>query len=136
MAALPTIKLINREDLKDAPDWIERLLTPLNQFMGATYTALRTLTFQQNIRSSVRELRFDTPADYTTGGFPELEFDTGIGVKAIGVQMLQIWVHGDTEAVITGAPVPNWIERAGKIKVKYVSGLENSTKYTARFLVF
>lgn len=137
MATLPTIKQVTREDLREAPDWIERLLNPLNQFMASVYQALNgALTFGTNIRGSVRELRFNTSATYDTGDFTPLEFPTGLGgVKAIGCLILQLNESASAETVLTGASVANWTERNGRIAVKYISGLANSTKYTVRFLV-
>lgn len=136
MAALPTIKQVTREDLREAPDWIERLLTPLNQFMASVFQALNgDLTFGTNIRASIRELRFNTSATYSTGDFPELAFASGLKVKANGCLILQLNESTDPEEPLTGASVANWIERNGRIVVKYISGLENSKKYTVRFLV-
>lgn len=136
MAKLPTIKQVTREDLRDAPDWIEKLLTPLNQFMGSVYQALNgDLSIGANVRGSVRELRVTTSATYDTGDFPEVEFASGLNVKATSCQVAQISVFTDPEAVITGGVFAHWAERSGRIVIKYIAGLENSTKYTVRFLV-
>jgi hypothetical protein len=52
MSALPPIKRITREDLKDAPDWINYLLYPLNLFLDSVYGSLnKSLTFDTNILS-------------------------------------------------------------------------------------
>ena len=55
MSALPPIKRITKEDLREAPNWIDRLLIPLNQFFDSVYGALnRNLTFEENIRCQVQ----------------------------------------------------------------------------------
>lgn len=137
MATLPSIRRISREDLKEAPGWIEQLLGPLNLFMGSVYQALSgDITFRQNIRCTIKELRFTTLATYTVGEFTEIVFPTGLGgVKADGVEILQINEVSLLEPVILGAPVPNWIERNGDIHVRYISGLSDSKIYGVRFRV-
>lgn len=56
MTALPPIKRISREDLKDAPEWTNRLLYPLNLFLDSIYGALnKGLTFSENIVSQSQD---------------------------------------------------------------------------------
>ncbi len=40
---LPSQKKILREDLKDAPAWVNGLIGPLNAFMESVYQALKTI---------------------------------------------------------------------------------------------
>lgn len=137
MASLPTIKRVTREDLHEAPDWIERLLIPLNQFMGAVYQALNgDLSIGANVRGSVRTLRVTTSATYTAADdFREVSFDTGLTVKATACLIAHIEKTDDPTDTITGGVSVKWAERAGKIVVSHISGLADSTKYTVRFLV-
>lgn len=133
--ALPAIKRVSREELKGSPDWIEPLLYAINLFMGAVYALLnRGLTFQENIRCVIAERRFTTPADYDTGTFEEFRFSTGLKNKTIGVQVLQIVALDDTP--IVNAPGIIWEEINGEIRVNRITGLENSTRYTARLMAF
>lgn len=65
MANLPKITRIRREDLPDAPGWIEKLLYPLNLFMEGVYQALnKNLTYAENLAAKVVEFEFTTPAAY------------------------------------------------------------------------
>lgn len=135
MAALPPVRRVDRPP--DAPSWLERLLDQINLFMDSVYLALaRNLTFQENIRSNIRELTFTTSGGYDTGTFTPLRFATGLGVKAIGLLVLQLFETSDADEPILEPVVANWNEVNGEIRVKYISGLANSTRYTARFLVF
>ncbi len=138
MANLPSIKLISREDLKEAPSWIERLLSPLNSFMAAVYENLnRGLTFRQNIRCNIKEVRFATPSNYVAAsGFTEIVFATGLRVKADGVILLQLYQTDVARTeFITLATSFDWIELEGEIHVRFIAGLDDSHSYFARFLV-
>lgn len=137
MANLPSIRLISREEIKEAPSWIDKLLSPLNTFMGSVYDALnRNLTFAQNIRCTIKELRFTTEADYVSAdNFAELVFSTGLKVKAFGVTVQQLSKTASPSAVITAPTSIDWTERDGEIHVRFVAGLEDSTAYFIRFLV-
>jgi len=69
MAQLPNQKRILKEDLREAPSWIDKLLYPLNSFMESVYFALnRNLNFQENIASQIYEIEFTTASDYPIPG--------------------------------------------------------------------
>lgn len=56
MAAPLSISRLSREEFKDAPGWIDRLLGWLNQLLEQLAFALnRQLTFEQNIQSQTKE---------------------------------------------------------------------------------
>lgn len=136
MSSLPSIRRLSREDLPGAPSWIEQLLVPLNLFMSSVYDNLNHgLTFPQNIRSSTRELTFSTSATYTTGDFTHLIFASGIPTRVAGVLVLQITEVAAQPDVITGAVTLDWTEDNQGVRVRYVSGLANSKRYTVRLLV-
>jgi hypothetical protein len=134
---LPSIRRIRREDLKDAPDWISLLLYPLNIFMDTLYGGLdRGLTFQENIRSTIKTLELSTPADYATGDFDRTIFDPGLRVQPIGCLLIKIVQVGDNDPLILEPTVPQWALHPEGIQIRYISGLAPSTRYTATFLVF
>lgn len=133
---LPSITRISREDLKEAPGWIDKLLYPINLFMGALHAGLnKNITHSQNIRCVIKDLRLDTPADYSTGGFPDLSFVHGLGVKPFRVSICQINEVVEPVVVMTSSPFAHWVEREGKVIVQYIAGLENSKRYAVRLLV-
>ena len=56
MAKLPTNKRISREDVPEAPAWIEKLLQPINTYFDAIYNAMQgKTTFEENFQSQMKE---------------------------------------------------------------------------------
>jgi len=50
---------IYRKDIAEAPNWLEKLLDPLNRFMDSCTTALRgKLTFYDNVYCETKEFEF------------------------------------------------------------------------------
>lgn len=141
MAKLPNQKRITREDLREAPNWIVRLLTPLNSFMETVYYALnRDITYTENIACQIKEIDFTTQADYSTAspvvdGFPPLQFTHTLKTKPIGVEKLQIIENGNADTVITEVVSLDWYSSNGVVYITYITGLKDSTEYTIRVLV-
>lgn len=68
MAKLPIQRRIMREDLKDAPSWIERLIGFINPFFEDIYYAMnKQITFRENIDCDILEIEFETSPDYDPG---------------------------------------------------------------------
>jgi hypothetical protein len=52
---IPVTTQLDRSDFPDAPDWISKLLYPLQKFMTAVYSALtNNLSFQDNVSCVIR----------------------------------------------------------------------------------
>ena len=59
MALIKGVRKILKSDLPDAPDWVTRLLTPINEVFNSVIGALRgKLTFSDNFYCEIRELTF------------------------------------------------------------------------------
>ncbi len=68
MAKLPEQRRILKEDLQDAPSWIDKLISPINSFFEDLYFALnKNITFRENIAAQIREIDFETSSDYDPG---------------------------------------------------------------------
>lgn len=136
MAFLPTVKSIRREDIgPEAPDWVDNLLGPLTTFMEAIYSALnKQITFQENIACTIREFQFSTSSTHTTGDFEAITFPSGLKTKPIGCMILQI-LNTSNASVIKQAVSLHWEDLSGTITIRYISGLDDSTKYSMRVLV-
>jgi len=135
MARLPTTKRVAKEDIKGSPSWFDPFLSAYNTALDAIWNALQgTLTFVENIQAQIKEMAFTTSADYSTGDFPDVSFTSSIRMRVKGVFIMQIQ---RTDGAIIEGPVghPDWQENAGIIQVRYIGGLLDSTRYTARFLV-
>lgn len=67
MAPPPPKRLLTKDDAPGAPDWLDRLLGPLNAFVGPTATALgQNLTFRENFAGEVRTVDLLCPEDWVT----------------------------------------------------------------------
>lgn len=131
---LPTLKKILREDLKDAPGWVNPLIDTLNNFMETTYQAFnKNITFSQNIASFVKDITYNTPSTYPV--MDDIEFTSQLKTKATGVIVVQAYER------LTYVPAPGpvyvpWVEDNQTIVVSSITGLAASKSYTIRLLVF
>lgn len=131
---LPSQKKILKEDLKDAPSWIDGVITPVNTFMESTYQALnKNITFTENIASFVKEISYTTVAAYPVGQ-EQIKFQNTLKVRASGVMVMQVYDKSN----YTPAPGPvyiPWVENLGYIQIDTITGLEANKTYMIRLLV-
>jgi len=139
MAKLPTIKRILREDLPDAPDWIDKLLYPVNKFFEDVFNALnRNLEFVDNVTGQKKDVTFKTLSTYvsTSATFETLEFPRTLKRKPTGLLLLQIIQDEDNHTPIETAPYIDWLDENGTIRIFLVTGLVASKTYNMRVLLF
>lgn len=141
MAKLPSVKRLVREDIPNAPEWIDTLIDPLNTFMEEVYYALdRDLTLNENIIGGVSTIQFKTRSDYTTAVDPldgwEIQklFDP-ISVKPEFVGIGQI-TDRDEFTIITAPVSLSWDWLDGEVRIKYIAGLTDSKRYEIKLLIF
>lgn len=100
MALPPQVTGLSREDLPDAPPWIDRLLPKLNQALKGGANALnRQLTFADNFAAEIRDITVTIPDDWVTptlkanvanwgGGFATIQYrkkaDGTVEIKGFG----------------------------------------------------
>ena len=142
MAGLPPIRRITKEDLRDAPDWVNFLLYPLNSFMESVYSALdANLTLGDNIAGCGScTLSFKTRSDYSTAlvkkdGWELQTLSNPIRYKPTNVVIGNI-IEKEGFSVITEPVNVFWDYLNGSIRVKYITGLQDSTKYEISLLIF
>jgi len=152
LSKLPIQKKILREDVKEAPPWIEKILYPVNSFFENVYQALsKNITFRENIASQIKELEFETLAGYTgdadaPGVTPHVKwrpitFPKTIRTRADGVILLQIVDLGPISGKLSsyrpieGDVCLDWIENNGEIVIGLIRGLTASKGYRLRVLV-
>lgn len=132
---LPQQKKILREDLKDAPAWINGITSPVNTFMENVYNSLnRNLTLSENIASFTQEFTYTTLGTYPTGQ-ANISFLNQLKTKPIGVMVMQVY----DKATYIPAPGPvyiPWVEVNGSIIIYPITGLEVSKTYLIRVVVF
>lgn len=138
MARLPLVKRILKEDLPEAPDWVTRLLYPLNLFFENVYNALnKNITFSENIQSEIKTLTFATNSAYdgTQANFDVLKFPRGLKVQPTGLLLLKIVQVEDSFTSITTAPFVNWADINGVINIYLITGLTASKTYKISVLL-
>lgn len=133
MAKLPTITGLKREDFKDAPSWIDRLLSPLNSFIRNVYDALNgSLTFGDNVSGFIKEFTITAGAASTDN---TASFLHGLKTQPSGVLVMQALAQGSNYAPIANAVTISWRRGVGTIIIDAITGLTNGTQYTLRVLV-
>jgi hypothetical protein len=140
MAKLPSIKRIVKEDIQDAPEWIDQLISPLNTFMEEVYFALdNQLSIGDNIRGSLTKITVRTLSTYgntpVTDNWEVVNINNPIGVRPQIVSVGQVTDLNTFLPVIDPVGVA-WDFLNGIIRLKYISGLEPSKKYEINLLIF
>lgn len=134
MALIPRLKGFLLEDFKEAPPWLEKLLTPLNEFMSTVSNAMAgRLTRKDNLLGYYETFDFTTQAT-VANTFP-LRFKNKLlgGAKPVSVQVGQIHKHNG--AVMSVAWSIEWKpNQAGEIEITF-HGLENSTRYVGNLTI-
>lgn len=132
---LPTQRKILREDLKDAPPYVNGIIEPVNSFMESVYQALnKNITLQENIAAFLKELIYTTPSTYPSG-VDIVSFQNTLRTRPIGLQLMQVY----DRSTYTPPPGPvyvPWIDDNGTINVYPITGLEASKQYVVRLCVF
>lgn len=140
MAELPSIRRIVREDIKNAPDWIESLIGPLNGFMEEIYNALdRDLTIGQNLRGAIKSISFKTRSTYgtaspLTNGWEVQKISNPMQVKPQLVIIGNV-IDKDTFLPITSPVSLSWDFLDGIIRINYVAGLQADKRYEINLLI-
>ena len=137
MAKLPEIKRLSKGDFPEAPEWINKLLGPLNSFFESVFLALnRNLSYAENFASQIKELTFTTASDYEVNDtWTEIKFPITMNTRPQGAQVIDV---REKDALNTPLSTPfgiQWRLEGGNFVVTFISGLEDSTKYVIKVLV-
>lgn len=135
--ALPVFRRFTLQDIPNAPNWIEQILTPLNLFCETTVSALnQNISIGQNVQGMKYSVSFTTPADYVTGGFNPITFNYIGGGQP---NCLLIGSISNSSPILTSVSVTDWNLNINvspfRVQVNYIAGLAASTKYNVTFLV-
>ena len=133
MAKLPSLKKILREDIKEAPAWIDKLIYVLNKFMEEVYGALnKNITFTENIASDIRSISFLTKSTYPI--FDIQKIANPLSTIPMGVILLKAQNVSDNQSIKSPLGI-DWDFNEGNVRILHISGLEASMKYKLSFLI-
>jgi len=122
--------------LQDAPDWIDKLLSPVNTFFDAVYNAVNgTLTFGENVTAQSKVVEFRTLGTYTSDAWTDIKVQKTIPGRVQGVLLMQIVKDSSYHEPMTSGVSIDWLEIGGEVVIKFVTGLENSTLYKLSVLI-
>lgn len=130
---LPSQIKILREDVKGAPEWVDRLIGPFNSLAETIYQAMnRNLTFSENIACFLKEITYKTTSAYPVA--ENITFTNALRTKAVGCWVVQAYDRSNYEPAPGPCYVP-WVENNGTIVVGPITGLQASKIYTIRLIV-
>ena len=129
MSKLNPQKFTN-EDFADQRDWIGKLFSPLNQFIGEVVRSFNNqLTIEDNLFMENREIKFKNSAS----NYP-YKFRTKFSASPIGLVPIYVF-NKDTGAIVAQAPLLVWAYANQEITISQISGLTADVNYTIRLLI-
>lgn len=132
MASPPSAYRITREDLREAPGWIERLLLVLNDFMRDVFNALNgTLTIGDNVRGEFKTFQLKAGAAAADN---TLTFTTGVP-RPRHVAVSQVSQADNPYAAVASAVYASWRFEDRKVIINAITGLTSGTTYDVTVLV-
>lgn len=123
MAKLPPLKRLYDSDIPGAPKWFKDIVLLLNNFFQNVTQALnKNLTFQDNIRSQIIDIKHvgGTTANITTN----------LNIPLSGILVLQA-----SGSSFTGGVFVNWKQLQQVIEITEVTGLTAGQEYNLRLLL-
>lgn len=132
MATLPPIKRLSKEDMKEAPSWIDRLLFPLNQFLDSVYRALnRNLDFVDNVKAQKYSIQLTAGAAASNNTF---KFQPTLN-KAPEFLVWRVYEKNVNYTAIGSAVWIDWYYDGDYIQISSITGLTNTNVYIINLLV-
>jgi hypothetical protein len=129
MAALPPFSRVRREDIPDAPKWIDKIIVPYNNALEAIYLAFNNGLATNNIRCVVRDYSLRPEKMPIVVPWPYTE-------SPVGVFILKARVR---DASVTGAAAvpyaPDWTWGASGVTINALQGMTESEFYDIKVLV-
>jgi hypothetical protein len=131
---------IQRETLLEAPNWIDRLLGPLNLTIQQILQALQTnLTFEDNVVGQIRQFKVTTGPNYvankefTTIIVPWLFANKKRPQAVLVGQIVQPSNQLPTYQAVIAA---GWLyDGTGAIRIPFLTGLADNSTYDITFVI-
>ncbi len=121
---LPLLTQLDRADFPDAPEWITKLLYPLQLFMTSVYSVLTNkLTLQDNFSCVVQQFSIVAGAsdDLNTFSFP-----CNLGRQ---ISELNAYCTNADGSYTPVYPQVSWNFISGRVVINGIKGLTNLHKY-------
>lgn len=137
--AIPVFRRFTQSDIPNAPNWMMKILTPLNLFCEQSVSAFtQGLTIGENVQGQKYSTSFTTPADYAAGGFPNISLSyTGGGNPTCC--MIGALTRIDGTLILAPYSLNSWLLNINtspyQVQIKYIAGLSASTQYNLNFVV-
>jgi len=127
MAKPPIFRRIIREDLPDAPDWVDIFIYSLNQFFDTVRLAMsRNLTFSENNDMQTQRFRLVAGAAATDNTY---NFALNMKKKVDGIILGRIEQVSTSYAPLTSVPWINWHQESSKLVIDSILGLTTGVSY-------
>lgn len=125
--SIPVFEKIRRENMPDAPKWLDFIIKPFNNFADRVYRLFnKGITFDDNIASDTVKL-----PDFTTNDLP-LSLSNKLSKVPDGVQLLKCTVSNVGSFQIIGkAVMPEWeyVGEDNQVIIRNFTNLTAGTKY-------
>lgn len=130
MAKLPVLQQLSRQDFPDAPNWISKLLYPLQLFMTSVINALTSqLTYQDNFSAIINTHTFTAGSADTNNAYT---FQCALGRQPIELTVHAVRTDGSYEVLY---PQVSWNFINNTISINAIKGLTSGAQYTLTFVV-
>jgi hypothetical protein len=124
MAKIPVITSLNRQDFPEAPDWIVKLLYPLQLFMNTVLSAMRNqLTLQDNFSCVVKQFALTAGATDINNTF---SFPANLGRTFVE---LNAYCTNADGSYIPVYPQVSWNYINGQVVINGIKGLTPTKTY-------
>ena len=132
---LPNIQKILRQDVSEAPDWILKVIGPINGFFEEVYAGLnRNITLRENIACNIADVQFSTSSAYPSA-FTTCTLPSKLRTVPEGVLILKISEKADNMTLIADPVSLQWSPVEGGVRIDMVNGLAVSKTYNMRVLI-
>ena len=129
---LPVIDELRKEDLPDAPEWIDPIINAYNRFAKFMYRALdRNLTIKENLSGDIIVLDKISQNDIDIG----YKVKTRVSPSAVLIGKIAKRDVGSHET-ITDAVSIDWTYQDGFITIHNITGIDSTSNYNINLLVW
>lgn len=133
MAKPPELRKIYREDVKDAPDWIEIFIVTLNQFFESVKNALdKNLNFRDNFDGQIKEFSITAGSSPTSNKY---KINLNMKRKPDGLIILNVVEKSAVYSPLSSVPYINYQTEAGLIIINSILGLTEGKTYEFKVLI-